>query len=744
MGIGNRTMKQQVTDASMFYQSRHTHSPRMFLKKTLTKILWTGLFLGLGLSGFAGPEQRSPADSLWGYRWDPNHPPRGRNPLYLAAWDNHYALKTNKYLEGYLDLGQGPNEMLRFSGPMTLTAVFQIAKQWPMKAALISKWGWLPGQASYELGTTPDSRVYFQISPTGSPEDAVELLSAYPLEKETPVVVTAVFDPAKRMALFVNGKISGEKTLQVPAGCYEGSAPVKLGPRFEGLLAGVWFGDRVLTDSDISDLHTQLSDLLPDGVPYEKWTVLPQRTVLRNEPTFLGTTRGVKLYKEIDILPYKGSYLCPGDLDNDGKIDFILYKNGNTYTVPGRLTAIDFDGKLLWEKGDLSLTVHEKCGSAAVGEKGTSPALRGIVTIFDIDEDGRSEVICELWEDNQPMLYILDGATGRVKHGIPSPLSLKVRQPDILGDRQSSRSHPIIRIAYLDGRRQPPSIILKFGASNGLPCHAFALDSQLKERWHIEGTSNSMGHIPTAADVDNDGKEEIVLGHMLADEDGRVLWDKGQEFTWHADTTEAAALMNGPEKQILISVCGVGPVYCLDVAGHILWQKSREEVSHGQAVWAGNFLKENEGLEVIACTSGHSGQFVTLRGSDGRTLAVFEHKKLLPAYPDFPAVVNWESRTVQSLWLPQDRILVDGEGTVIAELGDQDAYVQEKLHCGTSWRPVGAQAFALDILGDQRDELILYEPYEGQSIFIFSNPDSDQVLKKYVPQPAAYNIRSYF
>ena len=80
----------------------------------------------------------------------------------------------------------------------------------------------------------------------------------------------------------------------------------------------------------------------------------------------------------------------------------------------------------------------------------------------------------------------------------------------------------------------------------------------------------------------------------------------------------------------------------------------------------------------------------------------------------------------------------------MAELGEIDEYVQKKLNCGTSWRPVGAQAFALDICGDDRDELVLYEPYEGESIFIFFNPDSDPKEKNYQQQSNAYNIRSYF
>jgi hypothetical protein len=679
------------------------------------------------------------------YQWDPNNLPEGRNPPYLGVFDGHYALKTNKYLEAYVDLGQGPDGTLRLTGPMTLTAVFQLAKQWPMKAALISKWGFIQGQAAYELGLTPDRKIYFQLSTSGKADNYFELVSNKIIKKEVPVVVTAVFEPGKEVAIYIDGEKVGAVTKDVPSKCYDGSASVKLLPRFEGIFAGAWFYNRALSKTEIKDVSKQLEGMLPSNVPYDKWKANEKRNIIIGKAEdYLGTTAGVKLYKEIDISKYKGSYVCPGDLDNDGRIDFLLYKNGNTYNVPGRLIAVDFDGKTLWEKGDKTLMEHERCGSAPAYEKGTSPALRGIAAVFDIDQDGRSEVISELWENNKPMLYILDGATGAVKCRVESPINMSVRQPRVIGNRQSSRTHPLLRIAYLNGRDKAPSIIIKYEASNGLPCHAFALDNKLNVLWHVKGTSHSMGHIPTVADVDNDGKDEIVLGHMLVDNNGKVLWDKGAEFTWHADCTAVAQLREGDEKQILISTCGVGPLYCLDYKGNILWQKTREEISHGQAVWVGNFIENIKGPQIIALTAGHTGQFVTLRGCDGATIANFNHRKILDSYPDYPQVVNWKNMKVQSLWIPQDRILVDGYGNVVAELGNYDKYVQDKLHCGTSWRPVGAQVFALDVLGDDRDELIMYEPYAGESIFIFCNPDSDQKLKPYIPQPAAYNIRSYF
>jgi outer membrane protein assembly factor BamB len=589
-----------------------------------------------------------------GYVWSPDNLPKGRSVPYLASVNNHYVLKTNKYLEAYADLGQGKDNQLRLTGAMTLTVVFQLAKQWPMKASLISKWGFMPGDASYELGLTPEQKIYFQISSSGTHDNNfTELLSSQTIAKEKPIILSAVFLPSSRMALYIDGVLSSELTCNIPNHIHNGPSPVRLGQRFEGLLGGVWFHSKALDKTQISEWTKTLVDIIPPDKPYSAWKRL-KRHVPTSPPTYLGTTSGMRLYKEIDINPYSGSYVCPGDLDNDGRVDFLLFKNGSSYTVPGRLIAIDHDGRKMWEFGNPSLATHVKAGKAAVGEQGSTPALRGIATVYDIDQDGRSEVISEMWEKDKPMLYILDGATGKVKQRINSPLDISIRQPSSKGNRQPSRSHPVIRIARLHGRGKPPSIILKYGASNDINCHAFALDGELNILWHIAGNKHSMGHIPTVADVDSDGCDEIVLGHMLADQDGKTLWDKGKEFGWHADTTAVAELIPNEGKQILISVCGTGPLYCLTPKGNVLWQKTREQVEHGQAVWTGNFIEDEQGKEVIVLASGHVGHFITFRGSDGTTLARFEHKKTLPSYPDFPAVVNWKSRDVQSLWIPQD------------------------------------------------------------------------------------------
>jgi outer membrane protein assembly factor BamB len=437
----------------------------------------------------------------------------------------------------------------------------------------------------------------------------------------------------------------------------------------------------------------------------------------------------MKLWKEIDIAAYAGTFPCLGDLDGDRRVDFLLYRQG-PQTTPGYLVAVDHDGHELWSVGDPAIEKHLPDGDYR------EPALRGIGFIYDLDGDNRSEVITEFWDGDKPMLYVLDGATGKIEHARESPFDLEVR-----GGKRS-RCHPIGRIAFLQGRQERPAIILKYEASGRVPTHAVALDATLQTIWHVSGEPTDVGHLPSVGDVDGDGRDEIILGTLLVDDDGTTLWRK--EARNHADCTAIFQPSAKPDKAVLISICNSGPAFCLSAAGETIWEKTTEEVRHGQGIWAGNFAEEEPGTEVIILKSGHRGDFITVRGSDGRPLATFQHRREFEGYPDFPCVVHWQSRAVQSLWIPIDRSLVDGQGQIVAHLGSHEERVHNRLHWGTTKSHVATQAFAVDLCGDDRDELVLYQPYHGEAIMIFTQSNSDARTKPYVHHESAYNIHSYF
>ncbi|MBN2312676.1 MAG: hypothetical protein JXM79_02030 [Sedimentisphaerales bacterium] len=447
---------------------------------------------------------------------------------------------------------------------------------------------------------------------------------------------------------------------------------------------------------------------------------------------FVGNVNAIeqmRLWHKVDIDSYQGTFVCLGDLTGDEQVDFLLYREG-PQTTPGFMAAVAHNGNMLWELGDRTLAEHQPDGIWK------EPALRGIAFIYDFDGNGKSEVVTEFWKDNRPMLYILEGATGRVLYEKESPLSLKVR-----GGRRS-RCHPVGRVAFLHGRNKAPSIVLKYGASNFVPCYAAALNDELEVLWELSGSEHSMGHVPTVGDVDMDGWDEIILGTLFVDEEGKVLWEKKVER--HADCTVIADVHPSEGQEVLISICSTGPAFCMSANGEMLWEKTRKDVPHGQGIWVRNFIDEEPGAEAIILRSGHVGDFITVKGSDGTQLAAFRHTKNYKGYPDFPCVVNWKKNGEQSLWIPIDRTVVDGYGRVVADLGKHETLVKELLQWGETKSHIAVQAFAVDLCGDEREEVVLYQPYNGQAILIFTQEDSDGKRKPYIHERDAYNIRSYF
>jgi hypothetical protein len=55
---------------------------------------------------------------------------------------------------------------------------------------------------------------------------------------------------------------------------------------------------------------------------------------------------------------------------------------------------------------------------------------------------------------------------------------------------------------------------------------AVALDGTLTRIWQVPAEPDAMGHMPSVRDVDGDGCDEVILGNLLVDHDGKRLWKK--------------------------------------------------------------------------------------------------------------------------------------------------------------------------------------------------------------------------
>ncbi len=225
---------------------------------------------------------------------------------------------------------------------------------------------------------------------------------------------------------------------------------------------------------------------------------------------------------------FKVKFCWVGDLDGDGEFDFVVDRYNPLVPARQWVQAYKRDGTLLWQMNmgpNSTDHYHNEPGSSTIG-LGHGDNL----TVYDLDGDGRSEVIVRTANgvilgngatvsggasNNVQFLSILDGLTGAelARATVPNPL---------LGDGPMNGHMGIV---YLDGLR--PSVI--FAAKNRDVNEAFhgtittwnwrsGVLSQIWS-WVDSGAIHAPeGHQIRLADVDNDGRDEFVdIGYVLDD-----------------------------------------------------------------------------------------------------------------------------------------------------------------------------------------------------------------------------------
>lgn len=253
-----------------------------------------------------------------------------------------------------------------------------------------------------------------------------------------------------------------------------------------------------------------------------------------------------------------------GDLDGDGDYEIILKQEQKPQdnSRPGltgetRLQAYRFDGKLLW-------TVN-------LGKNIREGAHYTQFMVADFDGDGRAELACKTADGTQDgtgkvigdatadhrderghivrgpeFLTVFDGRTGAALATVDY---LPGRHPDtqnptaeqmkaVWGDGNANRSERYLAgIAWLDGKL--PSIVMCRGYYTRSVIAAWDWrDGKLTSRWVFD--SDKLGppdrtnpwrgqgnHQLSVADVDGDGKQEIIYGAMVVDDNGTGLYSTG-------------------------------------------------------------------------------------------------------------------------------------------------------------------------------------------------------------------------
>jgi rhamnogalacturonan endolyase len=261
-----------------------------------------------------------------------------------------------------------------------------------------------------------------------------------------------------------------------------------------------------------------------------------------------------------------------GDVDGDGVYEIFLHLAGKGkdnsqagFTDPPIIQCYTMKGTFLWEI-NLGKNIREGAhytqfmvydldgdGKAEVAMKTADGTIDGKgVVIGDSSKDYRNEKGYIL--SGPEYLTVFNGLTGAaismVDYNPPRhPSSLTPTTEELKstwGDGYGNRMDRFLAcIAYLDGIH--PSLVMCRGYYTRTVLAAWDLkNKQLTPRWVFD--SNNPGdkafagqgnHNLTVADVDGDGKDEIVYGQMTIDDNGKGLYSTG---IGHADAMHVSDL----------------------------------------------------------------------------------------------------------------------------------------------------------------------------------------------------------
>jgi len=418
----------------------------------------------------------------------------------------------------------------------------------------------------------------------------------------------------------------------------------------------------------------------------------------------------IGLYKHIDLSrnPVDDCRLSVGDLDGDGRIDF-LFNDGRRL-----LKAFDHDGNLLWEKFNEN-------------DPGVEQRYHNfIISIYDIDLDSKNEVICFLELDGNHCLAILDGRTGYVETSTVLPFLAPRDHPRWGNDNYYMMNHTAV--ANLRGLEKPQDILAIHTSKQKVAAYAYN-GGRLEQLWYwiTDTDSYASGHYAYPYDIDDDGRDEVIAGVDVLNENGERLWRmelypfSPSHPEWgmdHADAVTCADIdPDNPGKEIIV-VAATG-IWFYDQHGHVRWLYPSEKVEpkYGimpgdgiQEVLVGHFRQDIPGLEMVCFSEIMYGE---------KSVALFDAKGTIRVWGDqdtgpnrlITYAMDWDGdRSLDEIYSRKG--IFDGHFTRLSISMDW-GYVE-------TLDPNEFPPVVCDVQGDHREEVVWYDRDE---IIIVYNTD---------------------
>jgi len=385
------------------------------------------------------------------------------------------------------------------------------------------------------------------------------------------------------------------------------------------------------------------------------------------------------LVKTIDFGDSGGRVVRFGDLTGDGKAEIVTAQNvGQRITC---VTAFDYSGKMLWQRGTPDPNNHITPFDLAV-------------QVYDFNSNGRSEVI---FVERAARLTVLDGATGKVIQ------STRIR-PGSVAPRDAIFIAPLIR-------KDKPAIVVKNRYRQ-----FWVFDHRLRQ---VYTRQLSVGHFPASYKTKR-GTHRLLIGYSAFDfgrRKAREVWRIKRDldpYKWHNDAVSIGSIGGNGRLQAAIAT-SKDSILVNPRTGRVLWSQPTRSAQHANiSKTMANFI--DRGARGRLTSYNRAGELVHDRGQHGR-LAML-------------SVVNgWDSSG--------DYLLVFRRAEEGILLISEDN--QRTVELTFPRLPHFAQHF--DIQGDAKEEILIYDHRE---LFIYENLADDTVtIDNRLPQARIYNASFY-